>query len=72
MSVLKEKDAEGKEKIWKHYIPTFYSLRNFASPYTEEEVDAMKKLVIKTMNESIKITRMAKNMTTKFKRSVNL
>ena len=70
MSVLKLKDTNGKEKVWKDYIPTFYSLRNFAPPYSDDEVDAMKKLVLKTMNESIKNTRMIRNMKTKFKRSV--
>ncbi len=68
--VLKTKDDAGKELVWKNDIPTFYSFRNFAPAYSEDELDALKKAISKTVNDSIKTTRLLKNFPTKFKRAV--
>jgi len=67
MTVLKTKD-DSKEQVWKNDIPTFYSFRNFASPYSDDEIENMKKVILKGVNEAIRNTRMVKNMPTKFKR----
>jgi hypothetical protein len=72
MSVLKTRNDAGKEMIWKNDIPTFYSFRNFASFYTEDEMEATKKSILKAVNEAIRSTRMIKNLSTKFKRAVIL
>jgi centrosomal protein CEP76 len=69
-SVLKMKDAENKELVWKNDIPTFYSFRNFASPYSEDEIEQMKKTISKAVMEAIRSTRLIKNFPTKFKRAV--
>lgn len=72
LNVLKTRDQNTqKELVWKNDIPTFYSFRNFVSPFSEDEIDAMKKSILKATNEAIKSTRMVKNMSTKFKRAVN-
>jgi hypothetical protein len=64
------KDAENKELVWKNDIPTFYSFRNFASPYSEDEIEQMKKTISKAVMEAIRSTRLIKNFPTKFKRAV--
>jgi centrosomal protein CEP76 len=70
-NVLRDKDKDGKEIIWKNDIPTFYSFRNFASPYSDDEIDLMKKQILRYVNDTIKNVRMLKNMSTKMKRVVS-
>jgi hypothetical protein len=73
-SVLKIKEPAitdiNQAKIWKQDIPAFYSFKNFLPYYSDEDIDQMKKNIISTVTNTIKIVRNQKNLNSFFK-SVN-
>lgn len=55
-------------KLWKQDVPAFYSFRNFLPLYSDDELETMKKNILKSLNMSIRSVRMQKNLNSKFSR----
>ena len=70
---LRAKDEEQKEeeikeeKIWKEDIPSFYSFKIFANPFTLEEIDKMKKNILFEFQKTIRSIRNQKGLNSFFK-----
>jgi centrosomal protein CEP76 len=70
-SVLKKRESnELEDEIWKQDIPAFYAFKNFLPPYTDEEIETMKKGILSSLTHTIRNVRIQKNLNSFFK-SVN-
>jgi centrosomal protein CEP76 len=68
-SVLKKRDASNdlEDEIWKQDIPAFYAFKNFLPPYTDEEIELMKKSILSSLTHTIRNVRIQKNLNSFFK-----
>jgi hypothetical protein len=75
-SVLKIRESNNPDplqaRIWKQDIPAFYSFRNFLPYYIDEEIEMMKKNILSSVTNCIRVTRNQKNLNTMFKNNKEL
>jgi len=67
---LLEKRDEERININHSDIPAFYSFKNFTPPFSEDELIQMKKNILKSLSNGIKLSRNQKNYSTTIKKVI--